>query len=126
MLVRTNSQAVTVRDALHAAGVPAVIGGSGSVFATEPAQEWLRLLEALERPTARDRASLAALTCFVGWTAEEVATADEDEWEELHWSLHRWAALLRDQGIASLYETVSSSHERPRAGAARARRASAS
>ena len=57
-----------VRDALHAAGVPAVIGGSGSVFATEPAQEWLRLLEALERPTARDRASLAALTRFVGWT----------------------------------------------------------
>ena len=37
--------------------------------------EWLRLLEALERPTARDRASLAALTCFVGWTPEEVATA---------------------------------------------------
>ena len=76
VLVRANSQAVTVRDALQAAGVPAVIGGAGSVFATEPALEWLRLLEALERPTARDRASLAALTCFVGWTAEEVATAD--------------------------------------------------
>ena len=35
--------------------------------------DWLRLLEALERPTARDRASLTALTRFVGWTAEEVA-----------------------------------------------------
>ena len=44
VLVRTNSHAVTVRDALHASGVPAVIGGSGSVFATEPALEWLRLL----------------------------------------------------------------------------------
>ena len=113
VLVRTNSQAVTVRDALRAAGVPAVIGGSGSVFATEPALEWLRLLEALERPTARDRASLAALTCFVGWTPEEVATADEAEWEGLHWSLHRWATLLRDQGVASLYQAVSSSHEVP-------------
>ena len=95
------------------AGVPAVIGGSGSVFATEPALEWLRLLQALERPTARDRASLAALTCFVGWTAERVATADENEWEGLHWSLHRWAMLLRDQGIASLYQAVSSSYEVP-------------
>jgi exodeoxyribonuclease V beta subunit len=113
VLVRTNGHAVTVRDALHAAGVPAVIGGAGSVFATEPALEWLRLLEALERPTARDRASLAALTCFVGWTPEAVATADENEWEALHWSLHRWATLLRDQGIASLYQAVSSSHEVP-------------
>ena len=114
VLVRSNSQANLVRDALREAGVPAVIGGAGSVFATEPAQEWLRLLEALERPTARDRASLAALTCFVGWTAEDVATATEESWEDLHWSLHRWAALLRDQGIASLFETVSSSQGVPR------------
>jgi exodeoxyribonuclease V beta subunit len=113
VLVRNNSHAVTVRDALHAAGVPAVIGGSGSVFATEPAAEWLRLLQALERPTARDRAALAALTCFVGWAPDRVAMADEDKWESLHWSLHRWAALLRDQGVASLYQAVSRSHEVP-------------
>ncbi len=113
VLVRVNSHAVTVRDALHEAGVPAVIGGAGSVFGTGPAREWLQLLEALERPTARDRASQAALTCFVGWSAEQVATAGEDRWEDLHWDLHRWAALLRDEGVASLYETVSSSHGVP-------------
>jgi exodeoxyribonuclease V beta subunit len=113
VLVRVNSHAVIVRDALQAAGVPAVIGGSVSVFATKSALEWLRLLEALERPTARDRASLAALTCFVGWRPEQVATATEDQWEDLHWSLHRWAALLRDEGVASLYETVSASHDVP-------------
>ena len=113
VLVRVNSHAVTVRDALHEAGVPAVIGGAGSVFGTGPAREWLQLLEALERPTARDRASQAALTCFVGWSAERVATAGEAQWEDLHWDLHRWAALLRDEGVASLYETVCSSHEVP-------------
>jgi exodeoxyribonuclease V beta subunit len=113
VLVRTNKQAWLVRDALGRADVPAVIGGAGSVFATGPAREWLQLLEALERPTSRDRASLVALTSFVGWSAERVATASEDDWEELHWSLHRWAALLRDQGIASLYETVSSAHDVP-------------
>jgi exodeoxyribonuclease V beta subunit len=113
VLVRVNSHAALVRDALHEAGVPAVIGGSGSVFATEPAQEWLRMLEALERPTARDRAALVALTCFVGWSADEVASASEDDWEALHWSLHRWAALLRDQGVASLFETVSTAHGVP-------------
>ena len=39
---------------------------------------------------------------FVGWSAEDVALADEDQWEDLHWSLHRWATLLRDKGIAAL------------------------
>ncbi len=125
MLVRLNSHAALVRDALHVGNVPAVIGGAGSVFATEPAQEWLRLLEALERPTARDRASLAALTCFVGWSASEVAAASEEAWEDLHWSLHRWAALLRDQGIAALFEKVSNARAVPGA-SSRVPRASAS
>ncbi len=74
VLVRSNGQATTVRDALQAAGVPAVIGGAGSVFVSDAARQWLRLLEALERPTARDRASLVALSVFVGWTAADVAT----------------------------------------------------
>ncbi len=53
VLVRTNDQGESVRDALAAAGVPAVIHGAGSVFATPAAADWLALLRALERPTAR-------------------------------------------------------------------------
>jgi exodeoxyribonuclease V beta subunit len=113
VLVRSNPHAVVVRDALHDAGVPVVIGGAGSVFVSDAAREWLRLLEALERPAARDRAALTALTRFIGWTAEEVALADEAQWEELHWALHRWATLLRDKGIAALGETVSSERSVP-------------
>jgi exodeoxyribonuclease V beta subunit len=108
VLVRSNNDAFIVRDALHERGVPAVIGGAGSVFLSEPAGEWLRLLEALERPTAGDRASLAALTQFIGWSANEVAGASDRQWEDLHWDLHRWASVLRDKGVATLYETVCS------------------
>ena len=64
-----------------------------SVFATEPAREWLRLLEALERPTARDRASLGGLDLLRrldGGAGGRRPT--RSEWEDLHWSLHRWAA----------------------------------
>jgi exodeoxyribonuclease V beta subunit len=120
VLVRSNTHAAVVRDALHDAGVPVVIGGAGSVFVSEAARDWLRLLEALERPAARDRAALTALTRFVGWTAEEVALADETQWEDLHWALHRWAALLRDKGIAALAETVSSERSVPERVLARA------
>ena len=56
VLVRTNRQANLVREALAAVGVTAVINGAGSVFATPVAREWLRLLEALERPTSVSRA----------------------------------------------------------------------
>ena len=56
VLVRTNRHAALVRDALDAVGVPAVINGAGSVFATAPARDWLRLLEAIERPTVDRRA----------------------------------------------------------------------
>ena len=52
VLVPTNRLAALVDDALERAGVPAVINGAGSVFATPAADEWLRLLEAVERPVS--------------------------------------------------------------------------
>ena len=95
-----------MRDALDAVGVPAVINGAGSVFATPAAREWLRLLEALERPASPVRARAATMTSFLGWTAERVAAASDDEWEDVHRRLHTWAGVLRRRGLASLTETI--------------------
>ncbi len=109
VLVRTNRQAGMVRDALGEADVPVVINGAGSVFATEPARAWLALLEALERPASMPRARAAALTPFVGWTADQLARADENggrAWEEVHQRLHDWARVLRGRGVASLLTTI--------------------
>ncbi|MGZ4181609.1 MAG: UvrD-helicase domain-containing protein [Solirubrobacteraceae bacterium] len=107
VLVRTNATAALIRKALEDAGIPAVINGAGSVFATDTAREWLRLLEALERPTSITRAHSAALTCFLGWSPERVALADESEWEQVHQRLHDWAKVLRLNGVASLLQTIS-------------------
>jgi exodeoxyribonuclease V beta subunit len=111
VLVRTNRQAAMVREALGDAGVPAVINGAGSVFATDPAREWLRLLEALERPASVARAHSAALTPFLGWTARRLAETTDAEpdartWEDVHRRLHEWARILRVRGVASLLETI--------------------
>jgi exodeoxyribonuclease V beta subunit len=106
VLVRTNRNAARVRDALEAVDVPAVINGAGSVFGTEPAREWLRLLEAIERPAYPPRARSAALTLFFGWTTEDVAEADDDAWEGVHRRLHHWARVLRVKGVASLMEAI--------------------
>ena len=43
VLVRTHRNAALVREALDAAGIPAVINGAGSVFGTVPARDWLRV-----------------------------------------------------------------------------------
>jgi exodeoxyribonuclease V beta subunit len=108
VLVRTNSTAEMVRDELHRAGVPAVITGAGNVFATQSARDWLRLLEAIERPAATLRARTAALTPFFGWTAERVAGAGEGDWEEVHRRLHRWGRIIRESGVAALVEAIAS------------------
>ena len=106
VLVRTNRNASRVRDALEAVDVPAVINGAGSVFGTEPAREWLRVLEAIERPSYPPRARSAALTTILGWTTEQVASANEDDWEGVHRRLHHWARVLRVKGVASLMEAI--------------------
>ena len=119
MLVRTNRQAALIRDALEEAGVPAVINGAGSVFGTDAAREWLRLLEALERPASITRAHSAALTCFLGWSARALAADDEDRaWEEVHRRLHDWARVLRAAGSPSLLETIIRYRPSPPAGPA--------
>jgi exodeoxyribonuclease V beta subunit len=106
VLVRTNATAALIREALEEAGIPAVINGAGSVFATEIAREWLQLLEALERPTSITRAHSGAHTCFFGWSPQRIALAEESEWERVHQRLHDWATVLRVNGVASLLETI--------------------
>ena len=108
VLVRANSHASTVREALLRAGVPAVVAGGGSVFGTEPAVDWERLLAAIDKPSSRSAVAAAALTRFIGWDAREVATAGDDRFDELHIRLSRWSAVLRERGVAALVEHVCS------------------
>ncbi|MCX6462275.1 MAG: UvrD-helicase domain-containing protein, partial [Pseudonocardiales bacterium] len=114
VLVRTNDQAAVVRAALGAAGVPAVQSGTASVFGAPVAREWLTLLEALEQPRAF-RVRAAALTCFVGATAEQLCAPDADaRLDAIGGELREWAAVLHARGVAALLETVTTTRELPR------------
>ena len=106
VLVRRNADAEHVQDELLKARVPAVLNGAGSVFTTRSARDWLALLEAIERPASPVRARTASLTPFLGWRAERIAIARDEEWEEVHRRLHRWSRILRDRGVAALLEEI--------------------
>ncbi|HEX3615968.1 MAG TPA: UvrD-helicase domain-containing protein [Solirubrobacteraceae bacterium] len=106
VLVRTHRNAWLIQEELEKLGVPAVISGSGSVFGTAAAADWLALLQACEQPSHPARARSAALTSLLGWTATQLAGASESQLEVLHQRLHGWARILREQGIATLAESI--------------------
>ena len=107
VLVRTNAQATLVRDALGAAGIPAVVGTASSVFAAEGAQDWLTLLEAVESPGRTARVRAVALTDFLGRRAAELDADPESVLTECGELLRRWGAVLRDRGVAAFFEVIS-------------------
>lgn len=105
VLVKSNWLAEKIRQSLTSAGIPAVHAGATSVYDTPEADDWLTLLRACEQPraaTIRD----AALTCFVGWTFAELATADEDALNRLAARIRTWAKTLEIHGVAALLEVM--------------------
>jgi exodeoxyribonuclease V beta subunit len=105
VLVRKNERGEAIRDRLIAAGVPAVMHGASSVFASSMAQDWLTLLLALEQ-TRQQSIRQAALTCFFGWTFADLAAADEESLIELTQRVRWWGKVLQTRGVAALLETA--------------------
>ena len=94
------------RRALLEVGVPAVIAGGGSVFATPAAAEWLTLLEALEQPHRSVRVRSAALTCFFGRTAAELDAEGDDLTDDVAETLRSWVELFTTRGLAAVLEAA--------------------
>ncbi len=106
-----NADLKAIQQALHAVGVPSVVAGSGSVFASPASAEWLRLLEALEQPHQSARVRSAAMTCFLGHTATELdaaTAAGEALTDRLTEHLRGWAELLAARGVVAVLEAASS------------------
>jgi exodeoxyribonuclease V beta subunit len=106
VIVQRNDDGRLVRDALRTHDVPVVLTGTQSVFGTPAAQQWLTLLLALGGLTQPRLARAVALTDFLGWTATELATADDDALDSLGRTVRAWARTLTDHGVAALMERI--------------------
>ncbi|HET7476531.1 MAG TPA: UvrD-helicase domain-containing protein [Dermatophilaceae bacterium] len=105
VLVRRNERGEAIRDALAAAGVPAVLIGASSVFASDMARQWLTLLTALEQPR-QSAVRQAALTNFLGWSFGRLAAADEEDLSQLSQRVRWWSRVLAGKGVAPLLEAI--------------------
>jgi exodeoxyribonuclease V beta subunit len=112
VLVRKNERGEAIRDQLLMAGVPAVMYGASSVFASPMAQDWLTLLLALEQ-TRQQSVRQAALTCFFGWTFADLAAASEESLIELTQRVRWWGKVLQSRGVAALLETATTDERIP-------------
>ena len=99
VLVRSNDDAVKIRDALRLRGIPAMLARGGSVLESPGADQWRWLLDAMSRPSDPVRARTFALSWFGGRSADWVATAGDDDLVELQEQLAEWVAVLAERGV---------------------------
>ncbi|MBO0854406.1 MAG: UvrD-helicase domain-containing protein, partial [Nocardia sp.] len=106
VLVRTRAQTDLVRAALDRAGVPAVLAGGASVFATQSATDWLWVLRALEQPHRADRVRLAATTPLIGLTAADIDSGGADLVGRLSTRLREVGRIFARAGFAAVFDRL--------------------
>jgi exodeoxyribonuclease V beta subunit len=107
VLCATRNQGTAVQHALTAHDIRSVVSGSGSVFRTEAARNWLTLLEAMEQPHRTPWVRAAALTPFLGRTAAELDAGGDALTDTDAETIRDWAQLLKQRGVAAVFEAAS-------------------
>ncbi len=105
VIVTSNARGRAIHRALANANIPAVFTGVLSVFTSPAAEDWRKLLAAIERPR-QGNVRAAALTDLVGWSLQELATAGEDRLAGLTGDIRRWGRLLERDGVAGLMQVL--------------------
>jgi exodeoxyribonuclease V beta subunit len=102
ILVRSNADTSAYARALNDAGVPAASSATDSVLGSAAAEQWRRLLEALERSSSVGPARAAATTWFLGLDAPALVALSDDELSALLEHLRNWADHLTSGGLPRL------------------------
>ena len=112
VLVRKHSEAVMIRDALAAVGIPAVAAGKQSLFATPEARELHTLLQALVHGSDDRRLRAALATVLVGEDAHAVAALDAEGATLQQWQLQAlaWRERLQRGGPLALVNELCADH----------------
>jgi exodeoxyribonuclease V beta subunit len=106
VLVRSRDQVDLVRDAFRKVGIPSVLAGGASVFQTDAAIFWQRVLAAMAQPHRPDRVRLAALTPLFGYTVTRLDEGGDTLVADISTALREHAATFGAAGLAAVYEQL--------------------
>lgn len=106
VLVRRRVTGEQIQQALIGAGIPAVFTGGEGIFSSTAAQAWLTLLDAALDPRLPRLLQLSG-TPLVGWSAERLARALDDDRNELMVLVKMLRLALREQGPTGAFEMLS-------------------
>ncbi len=105
VLMRSLWDAEPIRAALSERGIASVVADRRSVLLSAAADEWLRLLEALERQ-APDRVRSVALTSFFGRSPAELDAGGDALTDDLAEQVRDLLDLFRARGISAVREAL--------------------
>ena len=107
VLVYSGAQAAQIQTVLGEHGIASVLTGGTNVFRSPSGDAWLSLLEAMERPQSSPRVRAAALTDFFGHTPADLAALGDTLTDTVATRIRDLSDLLRDRGIAAVFEATS-------------------
>lgn len=108
VLVRRGARAHQLRTVLEAAGYPAVLTGSQSVWEQPAAAEWATLLRAMAEPT-QATIRLAALTSLIGSDLADMLTDGSVEPARVSVLVRALARRFADSGVAGVFTALRTS-----------------
>lgn len=106
VIVGQHVDARACRDALAAAGIPAIYTGDSDVFKSQAAKDWLCLFEAFDAPGRNGLVRAAACTMFFGKTADALAAEGDTLSDQIAGTLREWADYARQRGVAAVFEAA--------------------
>jgi len=107
VLVKTSSQAETVQTALNEVGVKSILKSNRNIFDTEEAVQLYFILQAVAQPSKIEGIKAALSTEFIGWDAEKIIQAeDEQQLIDLIQQFRHVNELWQEKGIQVCLEAV--------------------
>ena len=101
VIVRTNQQARDIRDALVLNGIPAVLRGDASIFASNEAEEVSTVMQSLLDPGNESLIRAALVTAALGKTGNDIDALQDDEavWDGIVLRFREYHQLWHERGF---------------------------
>lgn len=112
VLVNTHREGSAMRAALAARGVGSVTYGQSSVYASDEAVEFARLLEAVGDPLNSGALRAALATRICGFDAVAIAQLSEaaDAWDRMVETFTHYHAIAQRSGVMRLWRTLAADY----------------